>query len=164
MLEILGDLAIPCIICFLVGVVLCIIEMFTPGFGVSGVLGMACFFAVFVMQFVGNDFLGALIVSAVVIVVMVAVLIIFVRSFQSGRLSRSKIVLQDNIDSSSTVLDEQDFKDLVGKEGTTITPLRPAGIASIDDRRVDVQTYGNFIEANQKVTVVAVENLRIIVK
>lgn len=162
--ALLGELWVPSLICFLIGVVFCIVEMLTPGFGAAGVLGFAGFVAVFIMQIVGNKPVAALIVCAVIMVVILVLIMLFIHSFQSGKLSKSKIVLQDNIESNSTPLNEQDYQALVGKEGVTVTPLRPAGIADIEGRRVDVQTYGNFIEAGQKIIVVAVENLRIIVK
>lgn len=162
--EILGSLAVPCIVCFVIGIILFIVEMFTPGFGASGVLGLCCFIAIFVMQLVGNDIVGALLVCAVLLVILAAMLVLFVHSFQSGKLSKSKIVLQENIESSSTPLEEASYQELIGKEGIAITPLRPAGIVEIEGNRVNVQTDGSFIDANQKVTVVSVENLRIIVK
>lgn len=51
MLSALGPLAVPCILCFLFGILMFIVEMFTPGFGVAGGLGIASFAAIIVMQF-----------------------------------------------------------------------------------------------------------------
>lgn len=162
---IFGTLAVPCLICLIIGIVLFIVEMFTPGFGVAGVLGFISFIAVIVMQFVGNnDIRAALWTSAVLLAIMTALFIWFVHSFQSGKLSKSRIVLQENIEGESTSLSNERFQELIGKEGTTLTPLRPAGIALIDGERQNVQTAGEFIPAEHSITVVAVENLRIIVK
>ena len=48
-LSLLGGLAVPCIVCFVIGLVLLIVEMFIPGFGVCGTLGILAFLAVIVM-------------------------------------------------------------------------------------------------------------------
>ncbi|MDO4543728.1 MAG: NfeD family protein [Clostridia bacterium] len=163
--AIFGTLWIPCIICIAFGIALFIAEMFTPGFGISGCLGFACFAATIVMLFAGNSSpTAALWTTVVLLLVMVGLLIWFIHSFQKGKLSRSKIVLAENIDGQSTNLHEQRFVELIGKEGVAITPLRPAGIALIDNERINVQTNGEFIPKDQRITVVAVESLHIIVR
>jgi membrane-bound serine protease (ClpP class) len=52
---------------------------------------------------------------------------------------------------------------LVGMKGVAVTPLRPAGVAKIGERRLDVITQGEFIEANAEVVVTAVEGSKLIV-
>jgi membrane-bound serine protease (ClpP class) len=56
------------------------------------------------------------------------------------------------------------FRDLRGRAGTAATYLRPAGIASIDGRRVDVLTAGEFIAQGTPIKVVRVEGARIFVE
>jgi membrane-bound serine protease (ClpP class) len=53
---------------------------------------------------------------------------------------------------------------LVGIVGTTVTPLRPAGIATLGGRRVDVVSLGDFIEAGEPVEVVRDEGSRVVVQ
>ena len=53
---------------------------------------------------------------------------------------------------------------LLGLEGTTITPLRPAGTVLIGDKRIDVVTSGEFIDANRTVKVVKAEGTWVVVK
>ena len=139
MLSALGYLAVPCILCFLFGILMFIVEMFTPGFGVAGGLGIASFAAIIVMQFLAN-------------------------SIQKGRLSRSKIVNAASVEGDSSPVVKEKGKSLIGKTGRAVTALRPAGIAEIDGERMNVSTYGNFIEAGKEVTVAAVEGLNVIVK
>ena len=38
----------------------------------------------------------------------------------------------------------------LGRTGTALSPLRPAGIAEIDGARVDVVSDGGFIEAGRR--------------
>jgi membrane-bound serine protease (ClpP class) len=52
----------------------------------------------------------------------------------------------------------------LGKSGTTVTPLRPAGLAHLDGERVDVVSEGVFIEAGQAIDVIRVDGNRIVVR
>jgi membrane-bound ClpP family serine protease len=51
LIELLGPTAVASIICLIVGFVLLLIEMFTPGVGAAGVSGVIALIAVAVMQF-----------------------------------------------------------------------------------------------------------------
>ncbi|MBV9233149.1 MAG: NfeD family protein, partial [Candidatus Eremiobacteraeota bacterium] len=53
---------------------------------------------------------------------------------------------------------------LRGRSGTAVSYLRPAGIAAIDGRRVDVLTAGEFIAQGTPVRVVRVEGARVFVE
>ncbi|MNC78018.1 hypothetical protein D3C75_1301300 [compost metagenome] len=53
---------------------------------------------------------------------------------------------------------------LVGASGVSITPLRPAGTASLNGERVDVVTEGSFIAAGASISVIKVEGGRVVVK
>lgn len=57
-----------------------------------------------------------------------------------------------------------DYGALRGRTGTATSFLRPAGIASIDGRRIDVLTAGEFIAAGTPIRVVRVEGARIFVE
>ena len=164
MLSALGDLAVPSILCFLFGILMFIVEMFTPGFGVAGGLGIASFAAIIVMQFLANSVTAALIVTAVLMLLLAIIIVLFIRSFQKGALSRSKIVNHAALEGESSPAVKGKGKGLVGKAGTAVTALRPAGIVEIEGERLNVSTYGNFIDAGKEVTVVAVEGLNVFVR
>ena len=53
---------------------------------------------------------------------------------------------------------------LVGRRGTTVTPLRPIGRIRIGSEEVDVMTEGEYIDSNLEVEVVSVEGPRVIVR
>ena len=53
---------------------------------------------------------------------------------------------------------------LPGKEGRSITVLRPAGIVEIDGKKWDVVTEGEMIEARTDVEVLKVEGNRVVVR
>ena len=164
MLLALGDLAVPCILCFLFGILMFVVEMFTPGFGVAGGLGIASFAAIIVMQFLANSLTAALIVTAILVLLLAIIIVAFIRSFQKGALSRSRIVNATVVEGESSPVIKEKGMSLVGKTGTAITALRPSGIAEIDGVRMNVSTYGNFIEPGKEVVVAAVEGLNVFVK
>ena len=164
MISALGYLAVPCILCFLFGILMFIVEMFTPGFGVAGGLGIASFAAIIVMQFLANSLTSALIVTAVLVLLLAIIVVLFIRSFQKGAISRSKLINTTAVEGESSPVVTEKGKSLVGKTGTAVTALRPAGIVEIEGERLNVSTYGNFIDAGKEVTVAAVEGLNVFVK
>lgn len=163
-MEFLGAFAVPCIICFLAAIILYVIEMFMPGFGVAGILGTCCFVAVIVMQFVGNTVTAALWVSGVLLVILTVALVLVLRSFQKGKLAKSRFVLHDRIAASSSPVSAEADASLVGRSAVAVTPLRPSGIVELDGKRLNVETYGNFIAAGTSVTIVAVEGFNVYVQ
>jgi len=52
---------------------------------------------------------------------------------------------------------------LLHKEGIALSPLRPAGFARIDGRRVDVVTRGEMLDKDCPVRVVEVQGNRVVV-
>jgi membrane-bound serine protease (ClpP class) len=51
-----------------------------------------------------------------------------------------------------------------GKTGMAVTDLRPAGMAMIENKRVDVVSRGEYIEKGSAVVVLAIEGNRVMVK
>ena len=147
LVQVFGPLAVPTLICLAAGVLLLLIELFTPGFGVAGGLGLLLLAAVVVMQLLFGSPAVAAYIAAAVLVLIVAALLLFIRSFQRGKLSRSFAVLDEQIDAGSTSLSDASEQQNVGRRGVSVTPLRPAGIAEFDGERRDVMTAGEFLPA-----------------
>jgi membrane-bound serine protease (ClpP class) len=153
---------IPTIICLAVGIVLLLVELVVPGFGVSGILGLIALVAAVILQ-IGNP-TGMMFVIAIALFVVAAVVLIIYRSVIKGRLGRSRIILQEQIDGESNELSDAQQQALVGKSGVTLSPLRPSGIALVDGRRLNVMTDGEFVDKDMPVTVVQSAGLRILVR
>ncbi|HPF54295.1 MAG TPA: NfeD family protein [Eubacteriales bacterium] len=165
MYELLGPLAVPCIICLVVGICLVIAEMFVPGFGVMGFLGVACLIAVIVMQYTTNNPVVASVIAAIALLLLIIALVLFLRSMRYGKLSKSQLIQNAKIDTVSSPIEAEKHENLVGKVVTAVTPLRPTGMVELEGgKRINVQTYGNFVESGTKVEIVAVEGLNVFVK
>lgn len=163
-IEMLGPTAIPTIICLIMGLLMLVIELFTPGIGVAGASGLACMLAVVIMQLGWGDPRVAVYIIAITLLVIVLALIWIIRSLQRGRLSKSFLVLDERVDGESVLGVADARHTLIGKTGVSVTPLRPAGIAEIDGKRVDVLTAGDFINKGRSVTVVSAEGMHILVQ
>jgi len=161
--ELLGPTAVPTIICLVIALVMFVIELFTPGIGIAGATGLVALIAVVVMQLGWGNPRVALYIIAIALLLIILSLIWVIRSFQRGRLSKSFLVLKEQSDGTSVPEVASAKSDLVGKAGVALTTLRPAGIAEIEGKRVDVLTAGEFIEKGSPITVVKAEGMHILV-
>jgi membrane-bound serine protease (ClpP class) len=153
-----------------IGLLLLAVELFvTPGFGVTGVLGIAALMAGLTLSLVGAGATTASVVGAVarvavsLLVALVAsiALLRFLPKLPFGR----QLILETGLgaDTGYASAPESD-RQWLGKQGTAVSPLRPAGIASIDDKRVDVVSQGEWIDAGAPIDVVRVDGNRIVVR
>ncbi|MEL7609117.1 MAG: NfeD family protein [Bacillota bacterium] len=153
---------LPALICLIVGIVLLIVEMFIPGFGLAGGIGLASLVAAIVLR--ADTLQNALITLALILLILLVFGYFFFRSFSRGALSRSRMVLNEAIRGGSTSLTQSEIQQLVGREGVALNLLRPAGNADFDGTRLDVVTSGEFIEKGKRVRIERVEGMRILVK
>ena len=146
---------------FAAGLFLLIIEAFIPSFGVIGVAG---FSAVSVSVAWSAAATGQgwrmLAVAALTAVVLVLIALRFLKRSPAW----SQIVLKYSESKSLGYVGPSDVSSLVGAIGTTITPLRPAGLADINGKRMDVVSDGSFVAAATQIVVVKTEGTRIVVR
>lgn len=150
------------IVLFVAGIVFIVLEMFVPSFGILGLLGGAGIVSgvVTAAYDTGNAFesLGLALLIALVLVVIVAY--IFRR-----RGVWNRFILHDRLTTEQGYVPSGDGRErLVGMSGTTLSPLRPAGVADIDGKRIDVITSGEFVPAGRRIEVVSADGTRIVVK
>jgi len=164
LLEILSQLKWLMVLLFLLGAVLIAIEFMMPGFGVAGTIGIISLLLgiVIASQVVSPPVLVGMIVIALLIIV--GLLIWAYRSaVKGGRISKT-LLLRSRLNSEQGYSSVPNRGELLGKEGLTLSLLRPTGQAEIDGRRVDVITNGEFIPKGTRVKVVQVEGFRIVVE
>ncbi len=157
------------IILFAVGVVLVAAEILViPGFGIAGLLGGGAILGGAVMSMIGavptfGDVLNAVgLVAMSVILLAVAAWAVVRHLPRSRRLSG--VFLRESTSRDGGYLSAPAREDLVGRIGTAVTDLRPAGTALIDGERVDVVTEGPWIEAETPVRVIRAESYRHVVR
>ena len=166
-----------------VGLALLAAEVFVlPGFGICGVLGLGTLFAGLVMtmmphwptgidplpnvelQGLSDYFSEAIRQLALVLVLTVIGGIFLSKVLPKSRFYKKLVLEAEQLPSQGYVgLDVVAQMALVGKHGTTQSPLRPSGIALIDGKRVDVVSEGEFIDRDTAIEVTHTEGARIVV-
>lgn len=140
------------------GVLLLGAEIFSPGFGLTGALGLACLFGAIV--FTAQSFTEGLILTLLLLAAAGIVLAIVLTAASRGKL---KIILRET-SGTGTNPAAAPYAACLGKTGIAVTVLRPAGAAEIDGKRLDVVTQGEYLEAGTPVEVLRVEGNRIVVR
>ena len=132
-----------------------------PGHGVAGTVGAAALLTAVVMAF-GFSFMF-IAAQAVSIAIVLSVIALWASSRmfpESAFMKRIVLTAQQGSD----YVTSSDFGALVGRLGFATSYLRPAGVANVDGRRVDVLTEGDFVPAGAAIRVTRVEGARIFVK
>lgn len=132
-----------------------------PGHGLPGILGAVALFAAVLFAFGLPFFFVGIETIATAIVLTVIAFTLVVRAVpQNAWAQRLALVAAQGPEYVAS----GDYRGLRGRVGTAVSFLRPAGIASIDGRRVDVLTEGEFIAQGTPVRVVRVEGARVFVE
>jgi membrane-bound serine protease (ClpP class) len=153
-----------------IGVVLIVLELLViPGITVAGIAGVVALVAGLGMTLVGagatvSVFVGALGRVALSILLAMAgalVLLRFLPHLPFGRRLVLDTGMQADLGYVSAPASDRQW---LGRTGTALSPLRPAGIAEIDGARVDVVSDGGFIDAGTAIEVTRVDGNRVVVQ
>jgi len=150
------------VVLFVAGIVLLMIELFVPGFGIFGGLGLVALVLCIIFQ--AKSLLEALLLLLIIGAVVVLIGLVAARSFKRGWLYRSSIVLKDAEQKEQGYVANQDLSHFTGKAGKSLTPLRPAGTAVLEGEKADVMTDGEYIPSGASIEVVRVIGSRIFVR
>ena len=168
---ILGLAGIEDLILFGAGVALIGVEIFIiPGFGLFGVLGGVGVLAGVYLSLVGGiptapDFAQAgAILSTSLLIILLTSWALLRHLPQSNRLTRSGVFLVTKGEREEGWASAERRPDLVGREGTALTDLRPSGTVLIGEERVDAVSESEWIEDGTAVKVVSSEGYRHVVR
>lgn len=157
---------------FLVGVGLLLLEIFViPGFGIAGIAGIISMILGLYLSLLGNlkylqfdDFTAAAGHIALALIITFIGFTIILKYFPGTSIWRKISLGDQQKKESGFVSTSKDYSRYLGADGIAVTPLRPAGIAQINNERLDVVTEGEFIEKGANITVVRVEGFKLIVQ
>lgn len=162
------------ILALFIGVLLIIAEVFfIPGFGIAGVSGITLTIVSLVLIMLNNDFfnfefvpLGDIIVATFATLggLIGGVVLLFVggaRLTQTKAFQRIALTDTQEVSKGYTV---NNLKDLMGKQGTTQTVLRPSGKVVINGEVYDAFTRGDFVEKGETIEVIGTEGVTLRVK
>ena len=146
---------------FILGLLLLIVEMFIPGFGIAG--GSGLILLVLGIILTARTPFEAFVMLVIVLILVSLVLAVILRSAKKGRLSK-KLILWSAAKHEDGFSSSSDMSALLGKEGIALTVLRPAGTGQFLGQRLDVVTDGNFMEKGTKIKIVRIDGRRIVVE
>jgi len=147
------------------GIVAIILEVFVPSAGIIGIAGVGSIIASVVIAYQRLGSLVGSIYLAVVLVLVPVFIVLYFRFFPRSPVGRW-LISQDRQgpDKGYSSFTPEKYVDLIGKEGTSMTILRPAGMVRIDGQKYSAVTGGEFIDKDKSIKVVKVEGSRVVVR
>lgn len=168
-----GTLAPWVVILFLIGVVALALEIFViPGFGIAGVIGIVAVVGsllgamVHTDSLTGVDFsslwraLGTLCAGSAL---AIGVVLWLTSRHGPARFRKAAALTTEISVKKGFVGVDMAPSALVGKTGTSLTPLRPSGKVEIDGETYDATSTGEFISRNRRVKVLRYEAAQVYV-
>ena len=146
---------------FLGGIVCILVEILLPTVGLLAGLGVAALLYSVVLA-MGGD-LNAVYAMAISLVLAAVLFAVIASRLPSSRLW-SKVVLRDQSTSERGYVSSESRPELVGRVGTVLTELRPAGSMLLDGSPLDVVSEGAYVEKGETVEIVSVNGSRVVVR
>jgi len=152
------------------GILLIALEVFViPGFTVAGVAGVLSLLAGLSLAMVGAGATVAIVVNSIgqVLIslgVSIAAALIVFRLLPHTPMGRRLVLSTDMTAEAGYVSAPASDFTWLGRRGTAISPLRPAGIVEVEGHRIDVVSEGTYVEAGSPIEVTRVEGNRIVVQ
>lgn len=159
----------PVVVCLIIGIIFLMIEIFQPGFGVFGTVGMSLLILGVVLRAIyrrpeDNLLAQIFIMLFFVSIIVVTAFIIMVKSSKMGWLSRTPFIEKSTAVSTGMSEGTADYSYLKGKIGVATTDLKPTGKINIDDEVVDAYAEGFFISKGEGIKVTEISGGRISVR
>ncbi len=148
------------ILLFGAGIALLVAEVFIPSMGLLGMSAALSLLASIGLAFYKDPSTGTMLLTATAISVPL-ILTFGIKLFPKTPLGRKLTATGFSFEDGRGV-DKRD-QGLTGKVGVVEATLRPAGIARIEGRRVDVVSRGESIESGTAIFVVEVSGNRVVV-
>jgi membrane-bound serine protease (ClpP class) len=144
---------------FIIGILFMIMEIFLPG-GIVGAIGFISIVSGLVMA--AYDTQQGLASLGVAALITAIVTFLLVKKYGVKSLF-NRFILGDTQRNEEGYVAPKDQRELVGKAGLALTPLRPSGVVKVEGKRIDAVSVGGFIEAGTSIVVVQVEGTRVVV-
>lgn len=153
---------------FFIGFVLIALEVFViPGFGVAGILGIICVVGALIFIMLGNDMFNfdyvpneeiTAAATAVALGVIGSIVVLTIFGYRLTKMKVfNKVALLNTQDKADGYVSTFYTANLIGKQGTADTILRPSGRIEIEDEIYDAYTRGEYVEKGVKVVVISQE-------
>lgn len=142
------------------GIILILAEVFLPG-GILGGIGFLCIGVSIYFSYQEKGITGLLVSAVVLITAGIATWLLALRLLPSTSMGKDLFLskTQKGYDTRSEGLSA-----LVGKNGKTISTLRPTGKVEVDDQKYDAVTDGEFIPQGAEIVIKGLRSNQLIVE
>jgi membrane-bound serine protease (ClpP class) len=147
------------VVLFIIGFLLIAAEVFVPGM-ILGTMGFLCLAGSVAMVYATHGIMAGVIATLIVGSLSLGGFLLWLNLFPRTFIGRRMMLMTTQPADPSLEVNES----LVGASGVALTPLRPAGTARIDGKRVDVTTRSEFLEEGAEIVVVAADGMRVVVR
>lgn len=159
--AITSNIGVIHIILFALGIIFLVAEMFEPGFGVFGSIGVILM--VVDIFLLADNLAQGFVLFAGLAILIIFLVIIFIILVSNGIIPE-KLVLSDSTDNEKGYVATETVNLEIGEKGTTITQLRPTGKALFKEVGYEVVSQGEFIEKGEEIIITSMSGNRIVVK
>ena len=143
--------------------VLIIAEVFVPSGGLISIFALACLIGGAVIFFQHTATAGWIGVG-IAAVMIPGVLIFAYRIFPKTRFGKSVTLTPRKRQQGDAIPDTSELKEMLGKVGVVITPLRPVGMCDFAEKRVECVAESGYVDKDKKVKVIDVESTQLTVR
>ncbi len=143
----------------IIGALVIIVEIFIPSLGVLSIIALAVLFYSLYIVFTTISTTAGIVFTGLDIIFVPVVIVLGIKILANSPLSLKRELSKQN----GVVSQKEKLETYINVKGIAVTDLRPAGMASINSKRVDVVTDGEYIDADTPVVVIGVSGNRIIV-
>ena len=154
-------LSIFILLIFIGGIALIGLEMFIPG-GIVGTVGVVTL--VYAIIYVNKSTYYIAFILVISLILAVTLYYVNRNVFHKKLMFLDRLVLNDSISTKDGYVASESRLELLGQKLIAYTDLRPAGVAVLENEKLDVVTDGDFVEKGNKIEVIRVEGMRIVVK
>ncbi|WP_432402441.1 NfeD family protein [Wukongibacter sp. M2B1] len=159
--QLVDGLGLLSAVFFGLGLILMVIEIYVPGFGVWGIAGITCFIVGIIVT--ADTLIEALILMMILLAIIGIIFTILLHSISKGKLPKN-MVLSTSVKKEDCYIGTSDMKYFLNRQGRTLTKLRPVGTVDFDGVKLDAVSEGEFISKGTMVEVIKVDGRRIIVR
>ena len=142
---------------------LIVAEIFVPSGGLISLCALACLIGGAVIFFHYSTIAGWIGIG-IAAVMIPTVLVFAYRIFPKTRFGKSVTLTPPQRQQGDAVPDMSELKELLGKVGIVLTPLRPVGMCDFAGQRVECVAESGYVEKDKKVKVINVESTQLTVR
>jgi membrane-bound ClpP family serine protease len=145
----------------IVGLMFIAVEFYLPGLVLGSIGAVLMLFAIAICYSNTGSRNETIVLFLVEVALGIGVGYTSIKYFPRTALGKKMILAKAGIGASAPA---DEVKDWIGREGVAQTVLRPAGMALVGGKRIDVEAESGMIESGSPIKIVAVQRNRLVVR